>query len=102
MLVRSLSLMMVLCSGAVFADSDVHTWVDADGQRHFGNPQFAPVGQGEAVTLSPANSMDAPDAVTFEKSNGPTFTKIKRAAFKNKRGWRGHYNRTRRGNPGRR
>ena len=79
---------------------EVTKWVDESGVTHFGNPQFAPAGAGEAVTLRPANGMDVPDMAILKQRNTPTAMKatvLERTKKKNPRGWRGHDGRPNRG-----
>ena len=70
--------------------NEISRWTDAEGNVHFGNPQFAPSGQGEAVHVHTANAMDVPEvARTRDRAGTPSVSYLKKAAKQNPRGWRG-------------
>ncbi|TWE09595.1 uncharacterized protein DUF4124 [Pseudomonas sp. AG1028] len=53
MLTRQILAMLLLCSLSAQALSQVYTWVDENGQKHFGSQPPA-AQQAEAVTIKPA------------------------------------------------
>ncbi len=85
-------------AGSSMASTEVYTWTDSDGIRHFGNKQFAPLDGGEIVALQRANGMDVPAGVTYTARNDgrTSFRKIGRGEKKNPRGWRGYHGRVKR------
>lgn len=88
------------CFSASVHASDIVTWVDEQGVRHFGNARLAPQQQGEAVVVQKTNGMDVPDisGVSFDRTRtGGQFIKVERKRFVNLRGFRGHNGRSTRG-----
>ena len=72
---------------------EVVRWVDENGVTHFGNPQFAPAGEGQAVRVAPANGMDVPDTGVLGRqsaSKNMNMTVLERPTMENPRGWRGY------------
>ena len=99
---KSLTLMALTFAIVSQANAaEIAKWVDEHGVTHFGNPQFAPATQSEKVEVQPANAMDAPDTSVLSQRTRVSHkvVTIKKAAKKNKRGWRGYRStsRTRRG-----
>ena len=86
---------VVLCCSPVVYAGEVATWVDNNGVTHFGNPQFAPPGEAQAVVVKPANGMDV--VVTNNNrrsaSSGPTVSILERTRVENPRGFRGYQGR---------
>ena len=90
-------------SGAASAEQ-VTKWVDENGVVQFGNAQFAPPGQGEQVTILPANGAELPEAAPqANRRAGGQFVLVQHTQVKNPNGFRGHNNRprARRANGGR-
>lgn len=86
----SIVLIFSVQSSDAFANShEIARWTDADGRVHFGNPQFAPPGDAEEVSVQNANGMVVPPAYQSERSSARV-AYIKKAPKKNKRGWRGY------------
>ncbi len=100
---RKLLFTVILCVILVpsFASADeVVKWVDENGVTHFGNPQFAPSGQGRVVEVPPANAMDVPDTTTLGRqaaAKNMNMVVLDRPTMENPRGWRGYNKRHRRG-----
>ncbi|MCZ6460202.1 MAG: DUF4124 domain-containing protein [Gammaproteobacteria bacterium] len=59
-------LYLVATIGITFAGSaaagGIARWVDENGVTHFGNPQFAPAGEGSLIEIAAINIMDVPVA----------------------------------------
>ena len=95
----SLIALTVLLAGSAAASpqSEIVTWVDADGVTHFGNPQFAPPQQHQPVSVNPANGMVAPKlpAGYQAQQRGKNIVTLDRTKLKNKRGFRGFNARSR-------
>ena len=51
----------ITSAGSVAAGGIAH-WVDENGVTHFGNPQFAPAGEGVLIEVTATNIMDVPVA----------------------------------------
>ncbi|NKB98113.1 MAG: DUF4124 domain-containing protein [Pseudomonadales bacterium] len=86
-----LTLVLVFLTSAGAYAKDIARWTDADGKVHFGNSQFAPAGQAEAVSVQPANGMDVPQAArTTSRGGGPSVAIVKKAPKKNRRGFQGY------------
>ncbi|MCR9262170.1 MAG: DUF4124 domain-containing protein [Pseudomonadaceae bacterium] len=82
---------VVLCCSPVAYAGEVATWVDNNGVTHFGNPQFAPPGEAESVSVKPANGMDVVETNGNRRSSssGPSVSVLKRTRVENPRGFRG-------------
>ncbi len=76
--------MLVLAGTSnVFADTQIHTWVDENGVRHFTEEQFAVRG-AEVVELSEANGMDKPTGVPADDRSGPKAVTLQRKSKVNR------------------
>lgn len=78
MLIRQMLAMLVLCSLSAQALSQVYTWVDENGQKHFGSQPPA-AQQAEAVTIKPSYAGEkreiAPEAPIHAMSVEPAAAK---------------------------
>lgn len=86
-----LTILLASAAGAG-TQSQIVTWVDAEGITHFGDPQFAPPEQHKAVSVNPTNAMvvpDAPAGKTATRRGGSVVT-LERTKLKNKKGFRGY------------
>ena len=95
-----LSIFMVasaISHGALANDTGIARWTDKNGQVHFGNPQFAPAGESTQVSVDAANGMVVPQAISTRTTTSARVAYIKKAGKKNKRGWRGYNQRSKRG-----
>ncbi|MDQ7986039.1 DUF4124 domain-containing protein [Pseudomonas sp. G34] len=63
--IRPTLALLVLCSLSTHALSQVYSWVDEKGQKHFGS-QPPPAQQVEAVTIKPGYAAEAPAAAPAE------------------------------------
>ena len=83
---------IVMCCSPVAYAGEIAIWVDQNGVTHFGNPQFAPPGEGQAVTVKPANGMDpvASNSSRRSSSSGPNVSVLERTRVENPRGFRGY------------
>ena len=88
---RKLLITILIISWSAFAQSgEVTRWIDAEGGVHFGNPQFAPAGQGKSVLVRSANGMDRPVEPAKRNRTRPAVAYVKKAAKKNPQGFRGY------------
>ncbi|MEE4281750.1 MAG: DUF4124 domain-containing protein [Pseudomonadales bacterium] len=94
---------VLCCSPAAYA-GEVATWIDNNGVTHFGNPQFAPPGEAQAVVVKPANGMDVVATNNNRRagSSGPRVSILERNRVENPRGFRGYQGREVGGRAGRR
>lgn len=93
-------LYLVAIIGITFAGSaaagGIARWVDESGVTHFGNPQFAPAGEGSLIEVAAINIMDVPVAPPRKvRGTPPRVVTIERPAKRNKRGWQGYYSSSR-------
>ncbi len=93
-------LYLVATIGITFAGSaaagGIARWVDENGVTHFGNPQFAPAGEGSLIEIAAINIMDVPVASPrATRRTPPRVVTIERPAKRNKRGWQGYYSSSR-------
>jgi hypothetical protein len=81
---------MAAAGPAQAADTNIATWVDANGVTHFGNGQFAPA-NAKSIAVEPANGMDVPAAVPSSSSRAgkPAMVEIKKQPNRQTKGWRG-------------
>ncbi len=96
-----LAVVGITFAGAASADGIVR-WVGAGGVTHFGNPQFAPSGEGSLIEVAATNIMDVPVAPPPQVHGAPRFVTIERPPKHNKRGWQGYTSSRTRNNPRRR
>ena len=76
-------------AGSAAAGGIAH-WVDESGATHYGDPQFAPPGEGSLIEVAATNIMDVPVSLPPEVRAIPNVVTIKRTAKRNKRGWQGY------------
>ncbi|MFB3107007.1 MAG: hypothetical protein ACE1ZA_19060 [Pseudomonadales bacterium] len=82
-------------AGSAAAGGIAH-WVDESGATHYGDPQFAPPGEGSLIEVAAINIMDVPVAPPRKvQGTPPRVVTIERPAKRNKRGWQGYYSSSR-------
>lgn len=82
--------LLIFSLSALAQGAEVARWTDAEGNVHFGNPQFAPAGLGESVSVRSANGMDRPVEPATRNRTRPSVAYVKKAPKKNPQGFRGY------------